>query len=263
MKKHIHHIRYKSQGGSDDPSNLETLDFIEHARLHAIDFINGGPQFDFRHEGWPYLDRDLREKVRKTHSRRMSKRMKGLLVGYKNPMFGIRQTGDKNPMFGKKHTDETKRKISKLKKGVYAGDKNPMFGSNRTGDKNPMFGKKHTDETKRKISEKLMGRPSPLKGKSKTLSPEGLKSLRENGKKRVGEKNGMFGKTHTEEVKAKLSALAKEREFSKETRAKMSANSQGEGNPFFGKKHSEEARQKMKAAWELRKQKKNEQNGSV
>jgi hypothetical protein len=223
MKKHIHHIRYKSQGGSDDPSNLETLDFIEHARLHAIDFINGGPQFDFRHEGWPYLDRDLREKVRKTHSRRMSKRMKGLLVGYKNPMFGIRQTGDKNPMFGKKHTDETKRKIS----------------------------------------EKLMGRPSPLKGKSKTLSPEGLKSLRENGKKRVGEKNGMFGKTHTEEVKAKLSALAKEREFSKETRAKMSANSQGEGNPFFGKKHSEEARQKMKAAWELRKQKKNEQNGSV
>jgi len=211
MKKHVHHKLPRCLGGSNSNENLEDLDFVEHAKVHAVDFINGGPQFDFRHEGWPYLDEDLREKVRKEHSRRNTERMTGLYVG----------------------------------------------------ENNPMFGKNHTEETKRRISENKKGTPSPFKGKHKPLSPEGLESLREHGRRKAGGNNGMFGKTHTEEVKAKLSKLAKERDYSEETRAKMSENTQGERNPFFGKRHSEETKQKMKAAWELRKQKKNEKNGSV
>lgn len=46
MRKHKHHKVPKSRGGSNDPSNLEELDFIEHAFWHALDFLNGGPRFD-------------------------------------------------------------------------------------------------------------------------------------------------------------------------------------------------------------------------
>jgi hypothetical protein len=54
---------------------LEELDFIEHARVHAEDFLNGGPRFDFRHDGWPFLDAELRQKVLEKaseHSRTVS-----------------------------------------------------------------------------------------------------------------------------------------------------------------------------------------------
>lgn len=70
MTTHKHHIVYKSQGGTDDPSNLVELDFITHAELHAKDFLEGGPEFDFRHEGYKYFDEDLRKKLRAEKGRR-------------------------------------------------------------------------------------------------------------------------------------------------------------------------------------------------
>jgi hypothetical protein len=72
---HIHHIVPKSRGGTDEPENLEEIDFIEHARLHAEDFLAGGPRFDFRHAGWPHLDATLRQEVLEKaseHSRTIS-----------------------------------------------------------------------------------------------------------------------------------------------------------------------------------------------
>ena len=75
MKQHTHHKVPRSRGGSDDQSNLQQMDFIEHAHLHAIDFLNGGPRFDFRHEGWPFLDKELRQQVLEKaseHSRNIS-----------------------------------------------------------------------------------------------------------------------------------------------------------------------------------------------
>lgn len=70
MTTHIHHIIYKSQGGTEDPDNLLEMDFVEHARLHAEDFLNGGPDFDFRHAGWGFLESDLQDKLRAEKSRR-------------------------------------------------------------------------------------------------------------------------------------------------------------------------------------------------
>lgn len=52
-------------------------------------------------------------------------------TGNKNPMYGVRLTGEKNGMFGKHHSDESKIKMS--------------------GSHNPMFGKHHTEETKAKM----------------------------------------------------------------------------------------------------------------
>lgn len=62
-KTHRHHIKPRSRGGTDDPDNFADINFIEHARIHALDYLNGGPRFDFRHEGWPWLDEELRRLV--------------------------------------------------------------------------------------------------------------------------------------------------------------------------------------------------------
>ena len=77
MKKHLHHIVPRSRGGSDDPSNLVEIDFIEHAIHHAQDFLNGGPYFDFRHPGWPYLSVELAEAVKKKASCVSAERQRG------------------------------------------------------------------------------------------------------------------------------------------------------------------------------------------
>lgn len=78
----------------------------------------------------------------------------------------------------------------------------------------------------------------------------------------LGERNGMYGKTHSNEVKQRLS----EREYSEDTKKKMSESAikkfkdrpdlrenlsnhaslrVGDKNPFYGRTHSEEVKQKM------------------
>jgi group I intron endonuclease len=70
-----------------------------------------------------------------------------------------------------------------------------------------------------------------------------------------GEKNGMYGRTHTDEVKRLYSDIHKGntynlgRKASQETKDKMSAIASerlGEKNHFFGKNHSEETKQKIR-----------------
>lgn len=69
-----------------------------------------------------------------------------------------------------------------------------------------------------------------------------------------GEKNGMYGKTHTDEVKQLYSTIHRGntynlgRKASQETKYKMSIISSkrlGEKNPYFGKHHSKETLKKM------------------
>jgi hypothetical protein len=81
-----------------------------------------------------------------------------------------------------------------------------------------------------------------------------------------GTGNGFYGKNHTEEAKAKISAAnkgrvqsieEKERQiqamvgrkrapFDEEWRAKLSASSTGEANGMYGKKHANETKEKMR-----------------
>lgn len=75
---------------------------------------------------------------------------------------------------------------------------------------------------------------------------------------RPGELNGMYGKTQSEETKAKCRENIKKaqeanigRVFSEEHKAKLSENASkrvGEANPFYGKQHSAEAKSKQSAA---------------
>lgn len=81
-----------------------------------------------------------------------------------------------------------------------------------------------------------------------------------------GEKNGMYGRTHTNEVKKLFSEMHKcntyclGKKASQETKDKLSVIASerlGEKNPFFGKHHSEETKQKVRET----KQKNREKNG--
>lgn len=74
---------------------------------------------------------------------------------------------------------------------------------------------------------------------------------------RKGRLNPMWGRTHTEEVKKKLSEFhagndyAKGSKRSKEQRVKLSWQAKqrrGEKNPFFGKQHSDETKRKLSEA---------------
>ena len=74
---------------------------------------------------------------------------------------------------------------------------------------------------------------------------------------KIGEKNGMYGRTHTDEVKKRLSEINTGRKYcnrkavSDETRQKLSlifSQRVGVKNHFFGKHHSEETKQKLREA---------------
>ena len=71
--------------------------------------------------------------------------------------YNLEPGGTKN----KTMSDATKKKISES----HMGDKNPMYGVRLTGEKNGMYGKKLSDEAKRKKSEAMRGENHPNYGK--------------------------------------------------------------------------------------------------
>ena len=106
-------------------------------------------------------------------------------------------------------------------------DDNIGYNLSFGGQSGWMLGVKHSDETKLNYSlnrkGKLLGEKNGMFGKHHTEE-----SKKKMGKPKDGEKNGMFGKNHTEESKKKL-------------HDKMLGNK----NPFYGKKHSEETKNKL------------------
>jgi hypothetical protein len=60
---HTHHPIARSRGGNDDYT--VKVDPYSHCYDHAVDYLlfDNAPRFDFRHEAWPLLPLDLREKV--------------------------------------------------------------------------------------------------------------------------------------------------------------------------------------------------------
>lgn len=106
---------------------------------------------------------------------------------------------------------------------------------------------------KKSIREKI------LKSCAETMSKMSSEERKEKYGKN-GEKNGMYGKTHTEEARKKLSEIKKNKNtgeensffgkhHTKETKKKISEIAKqriGEKNPFFGKHHTEETKEKLR-----------------
>jgi len=159
-KSHKHHIVPRSRGGPDSKENIVSLSPYDHALHHALDFLEGGPHFDFRHEAWPFLPEELKTKVKEEKSRRIKlnhpmdypgarEKVSEKISGVNNPMFG--RVGELNPAFGKpsafrgkKHTPEILKRISEAHKGKIV-----------------------SEETKEKLRKASTGRtPSPEKGEA-------------------------------------------------------------------------------------------------
>lgn len=136
---------------------------------------------------------------------------------------------------------------------------------NKTNGDGRFFNLGHTEETKKQLSEKHTG---------KKLSEETKQKLSIVNKGRLaGEKNGMYGKTHTDEAKKKISEASRSRKSlykgksyeeiqgSEEiatARKQQHRNWMIENNPFRGKKHSEETKAKMRLKAQQRKLKEKE-----
>jgi len=86
-----------------------------------------------------------------------------------------------------------------------------------SGDKNGMFNKKHSKSTKSLISKNRKGGSSYRKGKNLEECHGLEESLRlrnilsESAKKRIGDKNPFYGKSHSEKTKKKISESNKGR----------------------------------------------------
>ena len=162
-KRHRHHIHPRHLGGGDETENIELLDPVAHAELHAIRFLAGEDNwFDCRHEGWALLDKNLQEKVKQRFSELNSTRI-----------------GEKHPNFGKQIHSQAFRK---QRSQDYCGSGNPMYGKERPDTRerllkdNPAqrpevrekirqaaLGRVVSEETRKKISEALKGKPKPRK----------------------------------------------------------------------------------------------------
>lgn len=84
------------------------------------------------------------------------------------------------------------------------------------------------------------------------MSKKGYR-LKEETKEKIrlamtGENNPFYGRTHTEESKAKIRIKKIGLYPSEETIEKIREATKGKNNPFYGKKHSSEAREKISAS---------------
>lgn len=93
------------------------------------------------------------------------------------------------------------------------------------------------------LSEEARARMSEVH-RAENLSPETRQKMSENHADFRGEKHPMYGKHHSAEAKAKLSAANLGKTMSLESRAKISVAISGEKNPFYGHKHTEESKRK-------------------
>ena len=178
----VHHVVPRSEGGSDDPSNLVKLTAREHyvahlllARIYndskmwsAVIYMRTGRQ---KQRNFKFNSR-LYEKARKEFGKLHSEHMKMLArtTDFRKKI-SIGKTGKTHK--GTPHSEETKRKLSQIRKGTKA-----------------------SEETRRKLSELRKGKPSGMKGKHLSIETKKKLSAVLKGK-RVGTKwytNGIVTK---------------------------------------------------------------------
>ena len=213
-----HHIIPRSLGGNDSADNLVDLTAREHFICHWL----------------------LTKMVHSTHDK--WKMMNAL--GYM--MWAENQNQERYKVNARLY-EQLKTKHSEMKSWAVAGERNGMYG------------KHHTEEAREKIRQSRLGnqineeqrnkiRISKLGHKRKPFSEEHKAKLKVTNS---GENNGMYGRKHSEETRAKIGAVANGRKLDP---AVIAARSE----KIKGQKRSPETLAKMREAWERRRQKADE-----
>lgn len=128
--------------------------------------------------------------------------------------------GENGSFFGKKHTEEAKRRMSQKRAGKFAGEDNPFYG------------KTHTEETKEKLRNRNFPSGPEHHNYGKTMSDESRAKLSASCK---GRPSSFKGKKHTPESIAKMSQSRK-------------GQHAGENNPMYGRPRTDEVKRKLREA---------------
>ena len=179
-----HHIIPRSLGGNDNPENIVNLTAREHFVCHWL---------------------LVKMTTGKDHHKMLN---------------ALRMMRAENPRQQRYETKITARVYESIKKEYAELQSKKLKGSG-----NGFYGKNHTPEAKEKIRQKNLGNKltpeqharliANTKGKKKPPITEEHRAKLSAAKK--GEKNNMFGKTHSEETRAKQRAMALGRKQSEET----------------------------------------------
>ena len=172
-KRHRHHVQPRHLGGSDEPSNIELLDPIKHAELHALRFIEGEDRwFCAMQEGWVHLDPRLQDEVRRVMSERnimkdpqVAQRMAQTSTERGHYQRRSESMLENNPM----KRPEIAAKVSAAKKGSPSNRRGAVL-SDETKEKlsQAVTGYKHTDEARAKMSASRLGKKrGPYKKRSR------------------------------------------------------------------------------------------------
>jgi len=179
-----HHIVPRSLGGGDEPNNLVNLTAREHFVCHwlLVKMTTG-------QEHHKMLNALRMMRAENPNQQRYTTKITARVYENIKQEYSLMQReriiGEKNPMWGKTHTPEAREKIRQKNLGnKLTPDQHARLVANTTGKKKPPL----SDEHKAKLS-----------------------ILRE------GEGNGMWGKTHSEETRAKQRVKATGRKQSEET----------------------------------------------
>lgn len=129
--------------------------------------------------------------------------------------------------------------ISQLKSRTCFGNYNCTDG----GD--GVIGMKLSEEHKRKIGDFNRGKKLSEEHKQK-IAAAWTEERKKRWRERVSrEKNGMYGRAHSEEAKRKIGESSRGRKWSEESKILHKARVSGEKNGMYGKTHSAESRLKM------------------
>jgi group I intron endonuclease len=175
---------------------------------------------------------------------------------------------------GNTYTEETKKRISEQFKGRQVSPET-VEKRKKTRAKNPEK-YKLSDDRKKIIGDQHRGKTisEEQKQKSREYNKSNLKYSdlfleKQKSENKIGEKNPMWGRNHSESTRKKMAEAHKKNPVrywlgkkqsleSNEKRRQYSLTRRhteeykelirGEGNPFYGKRHSEATKNKMKAA---------------
>jgi group I intron endonuclease len=108
---------------------------------------------------------------------------------------------------------------------------------NKTNGGEGLSGKIFTEEHKKKIGEE-----TKKKWNNGCFNEQSYEKWRNAAK---GEKNNMYGRTHTDEAREKIRNTHLGRTWSDELKLKKANSMKGENNHFYGKTHTEEVKEKI------------------